>query len=81
MDNNDTLTLDEGTYSCRYGRCANVYRMLHIVDLPVTIKCASDAATCILNGENSKRIMDIYHGISEGTLNIRGERATFSWAA
>ncbi|GMH61642.1 hypothetical protein TrST_g9108 [Triparma strigata] len=76
MDDGDTLTMAEGTFTCTVPGgtpfpCANGYRMLHITDLSGTINCATDAATCVLDGSNSKRIIDIWNGLSTGKLTFR----------
>jgi hypothetical protein len=74
MDDGDMLTMAEGTFSCTVPGgtpypCANAYRMLHITDLSGTINCATDAATCVLDGSNAKRIIDMTNGLSTGKVS------------
>ncbi|GMI03456.1 hypothetical protein TrLO_g6338 [Triparma laevis f. longispina] len=77
MDDGDILTMAEGTFSCTVPNgtpypCANAYRMLHITDLSGTINCATDAATCVLDGSGGfeRRIIDMYNGLSTGKLTF-----------
>jgi hypothetical protein len=72
MTNGDTAIMAVGSYKCTEGTCASSNSMLIIRLLYGDLKCAEDNASCILDGENSRRVLFI----QGGRLTIRA--ITFS---
>ena len=70
MINGDTAALAVGSYKCSEGTCAHNDNMLNTVHLSGGIKCAEDNASCVLDGENSRRALRV-SGTGSGTLNLR----------
>jgi len=73
MANGDTITLTIGEYKCSDGTCAGGGDMLATDDLHGTIRCLNDDASCILNGESSRRGISV-SGTGSGKLTIRAIR-------
>ena len=76
MGNGHATTLKVGgEYKCSEGTCANDKSMLHTHDLYGTIQCFNDDASCVLNGESSRRGLYVSGTGSTGaTLTIRAIR-------
>jgi predicted outer membrane repeat protein len=70
MANGDTSILAAGPYKCSQGTCAASYTMLYTDDLNGEVKCVEDNASCVLDGENARGVMEV-HGTGSGTLIIR----------
>ena len=70
MANGDTTILAVGPYKCSDGTCANSHIMLYIDDLNGEVKCVEDNASCVLDGENARRGMNVF-GTGSGTLILR----------
>ena len=70
MPNGDTAVLAVGVYKCTEGTCAASSTMLYTNDLHGEVKCLEDDASCILNGEQTRRGMDVM-GTGAGTLTLR----------
>lgn len=75
MPDGDTAVLEVRTYKCRDGTCAidsssSSKTMLMIEKLWGSIMCSLDTASCILDGESSKRLMTI-SGTEALTLTLR----------
>ena len=70
MANGDTSILAAGPYKCSEGTCAASYTMLYTDDLNGEVKCVEDNASCVLDGENARGVMEVY-GTGSGTLIIR----------
>ena len=73
MANGDTTILDVGEYKCSGATCAGSTNMLSTKDLYGTIRCTIDDASCVLNGESSRRGMWV-QGTDSGTLTLRAIR-------
>ena len=71
MENGDTTTLSVGSYKCSDGTCGSA--MLIAEDLYGAIQCLNDDASCVLDGESSKRLMEV-RGTGAGKLTIRAIR-------
>jgi hypothetical protein len=70
MANGDTVVLAVGSYKCSDGTCYDSYSMLYTDDLNGEVKCVEDNASCVLDGENSRRGMDV-GGTGSATLILR----------
>ena len=70
MANGDTAILAVGSYKCSEGTCASSNNMLRTDDLNGEVKCVEDNASCVLDGENERRVMMVL-GTGSGTLILR----------
>jgi predicted outer membrane repeat protein len=70
MANGDTAILADGPYKCSEGTCAASDNMLYTEDLNGEVKCLEDNASCVLDGEDAKRGMNVW-GTGSGTLILR----------
>jgi predicted outer membrane repeat protein len=70
MANGDTAILADGSYKCSDGTCADSDEMLFTLELNGEVKCVEDNASCVLDGENRRRGMDVW-GTGSGTLILR----------
>jgi hypothetical protein len=70
MANGDTAILAVGPYKCSEGTCADIGIMLVTGDLNGEVKCVEDNASCVLDGENQRGLMDV-KGTGSGTLILR----------
>jgi predicted outer membrane repeat protein len=70
MANGDTTILADGSYKCSDGTCADDIDMLYTVDLNGEVKCVEDNASCVLDGENDRRVMEV-QGTGSATLILR----------
>ncbi|GMH81237.1 hypothetical protein TrVE_jg8688 [Triparma verrucosa] len=75
MANGDTTILADGLYKCSEGTCADrnpfpSLNMLYTDDLNGEVKCVEDNASCVLDGENTRRGMSV-EGTGSGTLILR----------
>jgi predicted outer membrane repeat protein len=70
MDNGDTAILVVRSYKCSEGTCPNSDSMVWISGFNGEIKCVEDNASCVLDGENAKRLMEVV-GTGSGTLTLR----------
>jgi hypothetical protein len=70
MANGDTTILAVGSYKCPDGTCADIEDMLWTDDLNGEVKCVEDNASCVLDGENERRGMQV-QGTGSGTLILR----------
>lgn len=73
----DTTVLTEGEYRCTEGTCAQTASasnrsptMMGLVDIYGDINCVNDDASCVLDGEDARRIMWLA-GTGQGKLSIR----------
>ena len=72
MANGDTTTLSVGEYKCSDGSsCADVWVMLATYHVTGTIRCLNDDATCVLDGESSRRGLRVTDSVK---LTIRAIR-------
>jgi hypothetical protein len=70
MANGDSAILAVGSYKCSEGTCAASSTMLWTDDVNGEVKCVEDNASCVLDGENARRVMDV-SGTGSGTLILR----------
>jgi hypothetical protein len=70
MANGDSAILAVGSYKGSEGTCATSSDMLFTDDLNGEVKCAEDNASCVLDGENARRGMNV-EGTGSGTLILR----------
>jgi hypothetical protein len=70
MPNGDTAVLAVGVYKCSGGPCSSSSIMLWIVDFHGEVKCEEEDASCVLNGEGTRRGMYV-KGTGAGTLLLR----------
>jgi predicted outer membrane repeat protein len=70
MANGDTAILAFGPYKCSEGTCADSYEMLIAEHLYGEVKCVEDNASCVLDGENARRLMTV-SGTGSRTLILR----------
>jgi predicted outer membrane repeat protein len=70
MANGDTAILADGLYKCSEGTCPSGSNMLYTDDLNGEVKCVEDNASCVLDGENERRVMTV-KGTGSGTLILR----------
>jgi predicted outer membrane repeat protein len=70
MANGDTMILAVRLYKGSEGTCASSEDMLYTEDLNGEVKCVEDNASCVLDGENARRVMYVY-GTGSGTLILR----------
>jgi hypothetical protein len=70
MANGDSTVLAVGSYKGSEGTCADSSNMLYTDDLNGEVKCVDDNASCVLDGENARRVMYVY-GTGSGTLILR----------
>ncbi|GMI47449.1 hypothetical protein TrCOL_g9426 [Triparma columacea] len=70
MANDDPAILAFGSYKCSEGTCASSTNMLKTDDLIGEVKCVEDNASCVLDGENARRVMYV-GGTGSGTLILR----------
>jgi hypothetical protein len=70
MNNGDTAVVAVGVYECAGGTCASSSRMLYMGDLSGEVKCVEDDASCVIDGENERRVMNV-RGTGGLTLTIR----------
>ena len=68
MPNGDTAVLAVGVYKC--GPCAASHSMLGTEGLNGEVKCLEDDASCVLNGEQTRRGMWV-DGTGASTLYLR----------
>jgi predicted outer membrane repeat protein len=68
--NGDTTILAVGTYKGSEGTCASSEDMLYTYGLNGEVKCVEDNASCVLDGENARRVMYVYE-TGSGTLILR----------
>jgi hypothetical protein len=68
MANGDTAMLAVGLYKC--GTCADTSRMLYTYDLNGEVKCVEDNASCVLDGENARKGMQV-QGTGSAALVLR----------
>ena len=73
MANGGTTTLSVGEYKCSDGTCAHSDKMLYTGDIYGTIQCLNDDASCVLDGELSRRGMYV-DGTGSGKLTVRAIR-------
>ena len=60
MEVGDTVILTAGNYKCSDGVCeANVRMMLFTDAMYGALKCVNDDASCYLDGEETRRLMDV----------------------
>ena len=70
MPNGDTAVLAVGVYKCSDGPCSHSQIMLYTSGLNGILKCLEDDASCILNGEQTRRGMYV-SGTGASTLLLR----------
>jgi predicted outer membrane repeat protein len=70
MANDDTVILAVGSYKCSQGTCASSVIMLWTYGLNGEVKCVEDNASCVLDGENARRVMNV-QGSGSGTILLR----------
>jgi hypothetical protein len=70
MANGNTAVLAVGSYKCSEGTCARSDIMLATYGLNGEVKCVEDNASCVLDGENARRVMNVW-GTGSGTLILR----------
>jgi hypothetical protein len=70
MDNGDTAVAAKGPYRCSDGTCAASSSMLFTEDLDGEFRCAVDDASCVIDGELSRRGLKVY-GTGSGVLTLR----------
>jgi hypothetical protein len=70
MANGDNTILADGLYKCSEGTCADSARMLYTYYLNGEVKCVEDNASCVLDGENERRVMTV-RGTGSATLILR----------
>ena len=70
MANGDTVVLAVRSYKCSEGTCHSSLSMLAIGEKFGEVKCEENTASCILNGENSRRGMRVA-GTGTSTLLLR----------
>jgi hypothetical protein len=69
MANGDTTILAVGSYKCSEGTCGDPF-VLWTIALYGEIKCVEDNASCVLDGENERRLMAVQR-TGSGTLILR----------
>ena len=67
MPNGATAVLAVGVYKCSDGPCSASYSMLYTDGLHGEVKCEEEDASCVLNGEGTRRGMAV-SGTGAGTL-------------
>jgi hypothetical protein len=70
MSNGDTTVLAVGVYQCSDGTCSNSNSMLSTDSLHGEVKCEEEDASCVLNGEGTRRGMAV-SGTGASTLYLR----------
>ena len=75
MANGDTTLVAVGSYKCSDGTnvCSQTntgVNMLYVNSLYGVVECEEDNASCVLDGENARRGMNVY-GTGSGTLILR----------
>jgi hypothetical protein len=70
MSNGDTAVLAVGVYKCSDGPCAASWAMLYTDGLNGEVKCLEEDASCVLNGEDTRRGMTV-RGTGASTLYLR----------
>jgi hypothetical protein len=70
MANGDTAILADGSYKCSDGTTCAGNSMLATQDLNGEVKCVEDNASCVLDGENARTVMEV-RGTGSGTLILR----------
>ena len=70
MPNGATAVLAVGVYKCSGGTCSAYHTMLWTEGLHGEVKCEEDDASCVLNGEQTRRGMNVL-GTGAGTLLLR----------
>jgi predicted outer membrane repeat protein len=70
MANGDTAILADGSYKCSEGTCTHSDRMLWADDLNGEVKCVEDNASCVLDGEDARKVI-VVQGTGSGTLILR----------
>ena len=70
MPNGDTAVLAVGVYKCSGETCATSNSMLFTDSLHGEVKCEEDDASCVLNGEDTRRGMRV-SGTGASTLYLR----------
>ena len=70
MSNGDTSVLAIGVYKCSGGTCSDSSNMLKTDGLNGKVKCLEDDASCALNGEGTRKGMEVW-GTGAGTLTLR----------
>jgi hypothetical protein len=70
MANGDTAVLAVGSYKGSEGTCASSSSMLYTSGLNGEVKCVQDNASCVVDGENERRVMWV-EGTGSGRLILR----------
>jgi predicted outer membrane repeat protein len=70
MANGETAILADGSYKCSEGTCAATDTMLYTDNLNGEVKCVEDNASCVLDGANARRGMEV-DGTGSGTLILQ----------
>jgi len=71
MSNGDTVKLAKNSYKCNEGgNCAASTTMLYLFGLSGSIVCTNDDASCVIDGEKSRRAIMVW-GTGEQKLIIR----------
>ena len=70
MANGDTAVVAVGSYTCSDETCAISHSMLLTEDLHGEVRCVEDNASCVIDGETSRRGMGV-SGTGSGKLILR----------
>ena len=72
MAKDDTVVMTFGEYRCSDSEdnCSDSHNMLYTDELYGAVKCAIDDASCLLDGENDKRLLNLW-GTGSNKLTIR----------
>ncbi|GMI32159.1 hypothetical protein TrCOL_g6757 [Triparma columacea] len=70
MANGDSAVLSTVTFKCSDGTCADSERMLYSDDSFGEVRCSSDDATCVIDGEEQRRVIHV-SGTGSGKVTIR----------
>ena len=73
MTNGDAAVLSEATYTCGSSSCHDSTKMIWTYNLFGTIECTVDSAGCILDGESTRQVMQVY-GTGGTGLTLRALR-------
>jgi hypothetical protein len=77
MSPGGAVMIDSGHYKCSEGTCAASDKMLVLTSMWGEVKCNSDAATCILDGEDSHIVMAISgFDLGDNVLTVRAFTVT-----
>lgn len=66
----DSVILAVGVYKCTQGTCASSNSMLYTDELFGEIRCLNNDVSCVLNGENNRRVMRVYGTTTPNKLVI-----------